>query len=54
MWHQEYLKRAFFNAVFAQIGTKEVHAENVTQMESVNDVRLKTRVILAFKYFLIC
>ena len=23
-------------------------------MESVNDVRLKTRVILAFKYFLIC
>ena len=54
MWHQEYLKRAFFCAMSSYMTSKEVKREKVRQMRGALDERLKTRVILALKYYLLC
>ena len=54
MWHQDFLKRAFFYGLLRQMDTKAAHEQKVTQMRSVLDSRLKTRVILSLKYYLLC
>ena len=53
MWNQDFLKRAFFNAVLSMKQRKLENSEKVMQMRSVLDTRLKTRVVLSFKYHLL-
>ena len=54
MWNRDFLKRAFFNALLSQIDTRQEHTEKVLHMRSELDTRLKTRVLLAFRYHLLC
>ena len=54
MWNRDFLKRAFFNALLSQIDTRQEHAEKVMHMRSELDTRLKTRVLLAFRYHCLC
>ena len=51
LWNQDFIKRAFFNAILSNIDTKAEQGEKVEQMREVLDTRLKQKVILSFKYY---